>query len=254
MGAWIASGVLVGIAALHSVLGEQGILRPLFAAEWEVEGIPRWAMERVMRFAWHLTSVAWVCMGAAALGWDALEALAACALVSGGVIFVMLRGHLAWPLFGISGVAALMASGRLGVGGLEPAAWLAAAVAALSACLHVYWALGGTWALAGATPSGEEGAPLFRPGRGITLAVAGALLAFAGLVVAGVSGAGGAWVEWGLWAAVAVLGLRAVGDGKYVGFTKALRGTRFSARDDAIYTPLVTLLAAGAWVAASLAA
>ncbi len=212
------------------------------------------AMERMMRFAWHLTSVAWVCLGGAALGWGALEALAACALVSGGVIFVMLRGHLAWPLFGVSGVAALMASGRLDVVGMAPAAWAAAAVAAVAALLHVYWACGGTWALEDAAPWDMDGKPMNGPWRIATLAVAGALVVFAGLLVAGVTGAGGAWVGWGLWAAVVVLGLRAVGDGRYVGFTKSLRSTRFAERDDAIYTPLVTLLVTGAWVAASLVA
>ena len=47
-------------------------------------------------------------------------------------------------------------------------------------------------------------------------------------------------------------GIRAGGDGRYVGFTKSLRSTRFAERDDAIYTPLVTLFVTGAWVAASL--
>ena len=63
----VGSLALLVLALAHSVLGEQGILRPLFAAEWTVE-LPRWAVERILRFAWHLTSLAWVALAAAWMG------------------------------------------------------------------------------------------------------------------------------------------------------------------------------------------
>ena len=47
------------IALVHSVLGELALVRPLFASDWELP-IPRWAAERILRFAWHLTSIAWL--------------------------------------------------------------------------------------------------------------------------------------------------------------------------------------------------
>ena len=88
-----------GVLALaHSALGEKEILAPLFRAEWETP-TPRWAVQRILRFAWHLTSIAWIGLGAAALGAPVGLCIAGVGLSSGAVVFFTLRGHLAWPLF-----------------------------------------------------------------------------------------------------------------------------------------------------------
>jgi hypothetical protein len=46
--------------------------------------------------------------------------------------------------------------------------------------------------------------------------------------------------------ALFVLSLRAVGDGRFVGFSKRVRDTAFGRADDALYTPAVVLLWFGA--------
>lgn len=60
-GLLIAAFLLVAIAIVHSVLGERYILVRLFRRE----NLPRlfgsdWFTKRTLRFAWHLTSVAWL--------------------------------------------------------------------------------------------------------------------------------------------------------------------------------------------------
>jgi hypothetical protein len=100
----------------------------------------------------------------------------------------------------------------------------------------------------GAVPS-VDGKPLFVPSTRATVAVGVVLLLFAGLVAAT-----GRLVEVGaspqllscLSLALA-LGLlaRAIGEFKYVGFFKRVRGSRFARLDTWIYSPLCLLLALG---------
>lgn len=136
-----------------------------------------------------------------------------------------------------------------------------AAVLFVLAGVHVYWALGGTWGGAVAVPTRADGAggsgeaPLFRPGPVATLLVAAALTVAGLLVLA----AGGAWaapvpaglVRAGAWGLAAVFALRAVGEFRYVGLFKRVRGTPFAAWDSRLFTPLCAALALGvAWIAA----
>jgi len=105
-----------------------------------------------------------------------------------------------------------------------------------------------------AVPS-VSGKPLFVPSVGATIAVGIVLLACACLVAAD-----GGFAEVGLpkpvltWLCYALaLGLlaRAVGEFKYVGFFKRVRGSRFANLDTRVYSPLCLLLALGvAYVAA----
>ena len=100
------------------------------------------------------------------------------------------------------------------------------------------------------------GKSLFVPSRMATLAVATVLLLFAGLVAAtaglvpvALPRVVLAWLSYAL-----ALGLlaRAVGEFKYVGLFKRVRGTRFATLDTFVYSPLCLLLAAGvAFVAAT---
>ena len=62
----VAAGILTLTALAHSVLGERYILRRLFRRA----DLPQlfgsdWFTRRTLRFAWHLTSIAW--LGGAAL-------------------------------------------------------------------------------------------------------------------------------------------------------------------------------------------
>ena len=107
-----------------------------------------------------------------------------------------------------------------------------------------FWPVAG----GGAVPS-VEGKPLFVPSTRATVAVGVVLLLFAGLVAAT-----GRLLEVGAsprllsWLSLALaLGLlaRAIGEFKYVGFFKRVRGSRVARLDTWIYSPLCVLLAIG---------
>ena len=105
----IAAGLLVALGIAHSYLGERYILIRLFRRG----DLPRLFGEtdftqHVLRFAWHLTTIAW--WGLAALLFQisvaplstaaALRTVAVTAFVSAAVIAFTSRGkHLAWPVF-----------------------------------------------------------------------------------------------------------------------------------------------------------
>lgn len=116
-------------------------------------------------------------------------------------------------------------------------------LAALS-LVHIYWAVAGG-AGAGVLP-GVNGAPAFRPGAAATVAVATAL-ATAGMLLWEAGGAGPALVPMriarvGAWLVAAAFLARAVGDFRFVGFFKRVRGTRFAALDTRVYSPLCLVL------------
>jgi len=134
------------------------------------------------------------------------------------------------------------------------AATVALVLAALSG-LHVYWACGGRWGMGAAVPTRRDGPALFTPTRAATLVVATALaVAAALLLVRGglASPIGPRWLfTWGIWRLGLAFAARAVGDFRYVGLCKRVRGTPFAARDDRFYTPLcVALAVAVLWLAA----
>lgn len=112
IGAWLTFGV--GIA--HSVLGEKFLLVRLFRRPDlpTLAGSATFAA-RTLRFAWHITTVAWwgfaamlVLASRDSLTQDnALIALAVTMLVTAAMILIASRGkHLAWPVF-----AAIAAAG-----------------------------------------------------------------------------------------------------------------------------------------------
>ncbi len=114
--------------------------------------------------------------------------------------------------------------------------------------LHVYWAAGGRVGSVVAVPE-AAGQPIFQPSAGATVVVALGLGAAALVVLA----AGGyrlallpaAWVTPGTWALAGLFGLRALGDFRYVGFSKRLRDTRFARNDTRYYSPLCLAIAGG---------
>jgi len=243
--AWVVLGLL------HSVLGEMKVLRPLFAArEWKLRVLPRRSAETLLRFAWHATSITWFGLAAIAFGLSLHLSLTVVALAMGGCLFWALRGHLAWPVFLVAGLGAVWSTGLLDRVA-QPVALSTAIVLTGLALVHLYWALGGRRALSSALPSRSDGGVVFRPGRVITFGVAASLMLFAALIVQTLRIDGGyprALVGIG----ILILVARAVGDGRYLGFTKRIRGTRFAQLDDRYFTPVVVFLALGS-VAALLA-
>src|SRR3989440_9909196 len=113
----LAAALALGIGVAHSFLGEKYILIRLFRRSDlpKLFGGTEFTV-RTLRFAWHLTSVAWC--GAAALflllargplsSAAVSGVLAAVFLVSAGITLIASRGrHLAWPVFLAIGFIAL---------------------------------------------------------------------------------------------------------------------------------------------------
>lgn len=113
---------------------------------------------------------------------------------------------------------------------------------------HFYMALKPATGVSGAVPS-AGGKPLFTPSRRATVAVGIVLLSFAALVAAtaGVLSVGVPATVLVVLSYLLALGLlaRAVGDFRYVGFFKRVRGTRFALLDTLVYSPLCLALAVG---------
>jgi len=126
--------------------------------------------------------------------------------------------------------------------------FLIACIFAALALIHVYWAAGGSWGHGVAVPTGGAGgARLFHPTRAGTLAVAAGLL-LAALVVLrrlGVRAAPlPAWMfVWGSWLIALLFLARAVGEFRYVGLFKSVRGTDFANWDTWLFTPLCLFIA-----------
>lgn len=238
-----ASGLFVVVAVAHSTLGERELVRPLLAQEWSTQ-IPRWGAERLIRFAWHLTTIAWLGLAAITVGVEVATTVGVVALVSAIWVAVMLRAHFAWALFLIAAFATGVHSGWLTDQRLRGLAWVGVATLALAAGLHLYWAAGGTRAGDTVLPTDAEGTKPFVPGPGMTAAVAGALLTLAAAITALLTRATPPTIAtWVVTGGVVALTARAIGDGRYAGFFKSVRSTRFARNDDRIFTPLAVLLA-----------
>lgn len=127
------------------------------------------------------------------------------------------------------------------------------AIFAILSLIHAYWALGGRTGRAAAVPH-VKNRPLFVPSALATLIVSIALAACAALVAASagliVTAFPATWITWAAFALALGLLLRAVGDFRYVGFFKRVRGTPFARLDSAVYAPLCLGLALAVFVVA----
>ena len=118
---------------------------------------------------------------------------------------------------------------------------------------HFYMAFAGGTGESAAVPR-LDGKPLFVPSAGATVAV-GVVLLLCATLVAGTSGLVSLGLpprplSWLSYATALALLARAVGEFKYVGFFKRVRGSRFATMDTLVYSPLCLMLSAGvAWVA-----
>lgn len=245
----VTAGILTLLAVAHSYAGETGFIRPLVRAEWTIDEVPRWAANRLLRIAWHLTSVAWLALAVIAIGGTPVTAVSVASLLSGLMMFIGLRGHPAWPAFLLAGAFGLHGEGLLGSAVMAIAAGLAVLTAVALAGLHLYWVAGGRCLLDAAVPTTVEGTRTFTPGPIATLSVACLLTGFAGLVAVVAAYDEAAPLRWLLLAGVAILAARAVGDGRHAGFTKQNRATRFADFDDRFFTPIAVFLAMGATAA-----
>jgi hypothetical protein len=113
----LAAVLAVALGIAHSFLGERYILIRLFRREDlpKLFGGTEFTV-RTLRFAWHLTSIAWWAAAALLLllaqgpisSAAVSGVLAVMFLLSAAVTFIASRGrHLAWPVFLVIGFIAL---------------------------------------------------------------------------------------------------------------------------------------------------
>ena len=107
----VAATLLFFCGVVHSWLGEIRLIGPLLAPETRSGPLARSEFSRrVLRFAWHVTSIAWwgtgAILAAIALAPPAdiqrpiLIATAVTYIVTGILVLICGRGrHLAWPIF-----------------------------------------------------------------------------------------------------------------------------------------------------------
>ena len=105
-----AAALTVGIGIVHSWLGERRIIGPLLSLEMRTGILHSIFVRNVLRFAWHLTSLAWwgfaailAAMATMPINDAARMVLWIVALIfiaTGLTTLVTSRGrHLAWPVF-----------------------------------------------------------------------------------------------------------------------------------------------------------
>ena len=117
---YLAAFLLVAIGIAHSYLGERYILIRLFRRDDlpKLFGSPEFT-KRTLRFAWHLTSIAW--WGFAAIlvslterppSYAALGTITGTVfLFHGAVALIGSRGkHMSWPIFLAIGVLSIVAT------------------------------------------------------------------------------------------------------------------------------------------------
>jgi hypothetical protein len=120
--------------------------------------------------------------------------------------------------------------------------WLISLMLFLLCGVHLYWMLGGKKGGLAAIPS-DGSKPLFRPTKVATGVVAGTLAIMGWFVlelgnVAGSHLFSESLLFGGGWLLSVVFLLRAVGDFKWVGFSKRKKGTLFAKWDILLFSPL----------------
>jgi hypothetical protein len=119
LGAAAAFAVITGVA--HSFLGERRIIGPLLESPSPAPAILKNEMaRRVLRFAWHITTLSWIAQAIilAIVLMLPQEALARSIVLVIGVSFLMMalasifisRGrHVGWPLLAATAASSLVA-------------------------------------------------------------------------------------------------------------------------------------------------
>lgn len=108
--------------------------------------------------------------------------------------------------------------------------------------LHFYWAMGGRYGSITVLPSKPDGQLLFKPGLFSTLVVAFGLLVFASITLGNLS-IFDQWIDiryiqYGTRIIAVIFIARAIGDFRFIGFTKKIKDTTFARNDTRIYSPM----------------
>jgi hypothetical protein len=121
-----------------------------------------------------------------------------------------------------------------------------AAILLIISILHVYWCIGGRWGVAQSLPTNEQGETVLKPDAMACFVVAFGLLGMS-VYVLGFSKMinfplPNLVSRYSIWAIALIFTARAIGDFKYVGFSKKIRKTRFAELDTRYYAPLCLYL------------
>ena len=108
--------------------------------------------------------------------------------------------------------------------------------------LHFYWAMGGRYGSITVLPSKPDGQLLFKPGLFSTLVVAFGLLVCASITLGNLS-IFDQWIDiryiqYGTRIIAVIFIARAIGDFRFIGFTKKIKDTTFARNDTRIYSPM----------------
>ena len=119
------------------------------------------------------------------------------------------------------------------------AQWLLCGILAVICVFHLYWAFGGRAGRDKVSPT-VNGKPLLRIDFVACLGMAWIFLLLAGVPVVAMNPTLRKWLLIGM---IVAFGGRAIGDFKYVGFFKSVKGTPFAYWDTRMFSPLNVLLA-----------
>lgn len=112
--------------------------------------------------------------------------------------------------------------------------------------IHFYWAWGGRWAAGVVVPARENGQKVFEPRPFETIIVAFSLMCTGIYILIRASLIRVILPHWLMQYGLYILGglflLRAIGEGRYVGFFKRIRKTTFGQLDTKYFSPFCLLL------------
>ncbi len=111
--------------------------------------------------------------------------------------------------------------------------------------LHFYWAFGGRWGGKGAFPEIKSEKPI-RPSKLATALVAFVFLFFASIYLVKVQLLNIQYptfiTQYGIWILAGIFIVRAIGEFRYIGFTKTIKNSFFAELDTKYYSPLCLFL------------
>jgi hypothetical protein len=106
--------------------------------------------------------------------------------------------------------------------------------------LHLYWAAGGRWGIEHAAPVNERGKKFLNTGVAACLIVAAGLALFGAYYLILPSG----MLAIMGWIIPFIFLIRAIGDFRYVGFSKKVKSSTFAELDTKFFSPLCLMIAA----------
>lgn len=113
--------------------------------------------------------------------------------------------------------------------------------------IHFNWVIGGQFGLAQSIPAKENGEKVMNPKKVDSALVGLGLMAFAAfyLLKSGLLAYSlpDSIEKYGSWVIPIIFFLRAIGEFRYVGFFKSVKGTEFAKWDTQLFSPLCLILA-----------